>query len=157
MELKTQRAVLTAVVALFTMVCVFAMDATAQNYVEVARATQQMGGELISLETVGEDTILLTFEFNNASALELVLLRIQVNVYVNDVFIGNFDMKDKTYLKNGVAHVVLTGKVHPYNLPKYEAEIDKGEVQWFIVGAAVVQLPFHNETVNLRIEEAWGG
>ncbi len=152
-----QKVVLTVVAAISALVCVSAMNTTATNYVEVAKATQQMKGELINLEIVEENTVVLTFRFSNISSLDIFMQRISVNIYANGQYVGNFDMKERTALYEGDTLTVIRAVINPHYLPKLKAESDKGKIQWYISGAAVIELPFEEKWVNLRIEEVWGG
>lgn len=156
-----QKVVLTVVATISALVCVSAMNTTATNYVEMAKATQQMKGELINLEVAGEDTIVLTLRFSNISSLDLFVQRMSINIYANGEYLGNFDMKERTPLVEGDTLTVIRAVINPYYLPKLKAESDKGEIHWYISGAAVIEFPFEKWdvplTVNLRIEEAWGG
>ncbi len=155
MESQKRKVILTVVVAFFASVGNSGMIPTGRNYVEVNRAFHGLEEVLVNLEIVGEDTVLLTFQFSNASSLELVLENVQFNLYANREYLGNFDRRQKTMLKPGETIIVVEAKIHPHYLPKMQEQLASSKVNWFLYGGSVVELPFERRTFNLEISEGW--
>ncbi len=156
MEQQTRKTVLFVVVGLLTVVSAYTIYTTTSNYVEAAKATHNLGGEIINLELEGENTILLTFQFKNTSSLDIVLQNIQINVYANGRYLGNFDRREKTILKPGEAQIVFRAEVHPIYMGNLEQERESSEmILWYFYGGAVIELPFEEMTITIPIQEYW--
>lgn len=154
---------LTALVFILTLVSIVTMNITATNYVEVAKATQKMEAHLVNLEIEG-DTVFLTFRFNNDSSLDIVLVNVQFNIVANKKYVGNYGTRERIILGPGETDIVVRAEVHSYYLMKligYGFESIQSylygphEIHWFVDGAAVIELPFEETTVNVEIEEQW--
>jgi len=155
MEAKLRRIIFTLVVGILAAVSFSTMYSTTNNYVEVAKATHRLGGELVNLEMEG-DTVLLTFHFNNTSSLDIVLLKIQFNLYANGRFLGNIDMREKTILEPGETDILVKAKLHPLYMEDLNKELEHTEkMLWFVRGGAVIVLPFEEITVTIEIQEYW--
>ena len=63
MERQTKKIILFVVVGLLSAASMYTIYTTTFNYVEAAKATHNLGGEIINLELEGENTVLLTFQF----------------------------------------------------------------------------------------------
>lgn len=131
------------------------MYTSTRNYVEAAKATHHLGGELISLHIAEESTILLTFQFHNTSSLDIVVQRIAFNLYANGKFIGNFDRRERTLLSPGTAEITVVAKVHSIYMEDLRKEQTSEKILWFITGGTVIELPFKEMTVTTSIQEYW--
>lgn len=164
MEPEKRKLTVTLVAVLLAAVSIFITNSTADNYVEVVKATQGMEAKLINLEIKG-NTVFLTFRFNNESSLDIALLNVQFNLYGNGEYVGNYDMRKKTMLTTGDTDVVVEAEIYSRYVQELIGSEDEtlesfllsksGEIQWFLYGAAVIELPFENETVNQPIREQW--
>lgn len=150
------RIILTILVTLLAAASFYTLYTATSNYVEAAKATHRLGGQLQSLEVVGENTVLLTFHFNNTSSLDIVIQTIAVNVYANGKFLGNFDRRERIFLPPGEADITLTAEIHPFYMDNLTLEQTYSEtILWFITGGVVVELPFEEMTITVSIEEFW--
>lgn len=156
MEQRTRKIILSVVVTILMVASVYTMYTTTSNYVEAAKATHRLGGEVIELEMEEENVVLLTFRFNNTSSLDIILQNIQVNIYANGRYLGNFDRREKTPLKPGISEIVFRAELHPIYLESLEQERETSEmILWFISGGAVIELPFEEMTITISIQEYW--
>lgn len=152
----TKKIILTLIVTLLAAASFYTLTTTTSSYVEAAKATHQLGGQLTNLEIAEENTIYLTFHFNNTSSLDIVIQRIAVNVYANGKFLGNFDRRERILLPPGEADITLTAVIHPVYMDSLTEEQAHAEtILWFITGGAVVELPFEEMTVPISIQEYW--
>lgn len=148
--------ILTVLVTLLAAASFYTLYTSTSNYVEAAKATHMLGGQLTSLEVAGESTVLLTFHFNNTSSLDIVIQTIAVNVYANGKFLGNFDRRERISLPPGEADITLTAEIHPVYMDNLTLEQTYSEtILWFITGGVVVELPFEEMTVTVSIQEYW--
>ena len=155
---------LTIVVIILALMSTVSITITAETYLEVARATQKMEAQLINVE-IKENTIFLTFRFNNESNLNINLINVQFNLYCDRTFIGNYSMRENTVLGPGNNDIVVTVEVDPYYVVKaigygYASiesfvNIDIREIEWFMRGGAVIELPFEEATITIKITEYW--
>lgn len=165
MESRTRKLILTLVVVIFGLASSFVIESTADTYMEVAKAESLMTAELVDLSVVG-NTVILTFRFNNESSLDLVLINVQFNMYANREYVENYDMRERIPLETGETNVEirielihryvekLTGS--EYITLQEHLQNKSGEVHWFMMGGAVIELPFGDfESYNVRIEEQW--
>jgi len=156
MKQQKQKIILTVVVGFFGSVCLFATYSTGFNLVEGSKAGRELKITLVNLEVMGDDTIVITFQFTNVSALDIVVQKIGINIYANKEYMGNFDMQERTTLKQGDTDIIFKAVVSPHNLPKLKAVIGNSqEIQWHIKGGAVIELPFHEMTTVVSIDEVW--
>lgn len=155
MEPLTKKVILTTVVGILAAASFSTAYSTTRNYVEAAKATHLLGGELTDLE-VTEDAVFLTFHFNNTSSLDIVLLKIQFNLYANGRFLGNILMRERTLLTPGEEYLVVEAELHPIYKEELEEELEYTEkMLWYVTGGAVILLPFEEITVTISIEEYW--
>jgi len=165
MERRTGKLILTLVVIIFGSASIYVINSTADTYMEVAKAESLMRAKLIDF-SVEENTVILTFRFNNESSLDLVLINVQFNMYGNRVYVGNYDMRERIPLKTGEKDVEIRVELIPRYVEKLVGSDDttlqsyvlsgSGSIQWFLTGAAVVELPFGEfESYNVTIREQW--
>jgi hypothetical protein len=164
MELKTRRIILTVLMLIFAATSISFMNTTAHNYGEFLKATQQMKGKLIALDVQG-NAVILTLQFNNDSSWDIDLIKVQFNLYGNGTYVGNFDTWDVVPLNSGLTEVVVRAEVDPYYVKKLTGRdditiqyylLDSSEsIEWFMNGAAVIELPLEDETRNIEVRERW--
>ncbi|KYK38657.1 MAG: hypothetical protein HXS46_17635 [Theionarchaea archaeon] len=165
MEARTRRLVVTLIMIIAALGSIFTMKLTADTYMEVAKAESLMKAKLVGLDVVG-NTVILTFRLNNESVLDLDLINIQFNMYANREYVGNYDMRERTPLKTGETEVeirielidryvrTITGE--DYTTLESFLQSGSGSIQWFLTGAAVVELPFGEfESYNVSVREQW--
>lgn len=155
MESKTRKIILTVAVGFIASVCVYAMIPTSRNFVELNRAYHGIGGVLVDLEMVGEDTILFTFRYSNDSSLELTVENIQFNLYANRVYLGNFNRRERMTLGQGDTDIVVEAQITSHYLEKYKEQLESKEIHWFLFGGTVIELPFEKEPFSIDIREEW--
>ncbi len=156
MEPQSKKIILSSVVGILTVASCYTLYTTTYNYVEATKATHRLGGELKDLYIAGENTIYLTFHFNNTSSLDIVLQSIMINVYANGKFLGNFDMRERTLLRPGETDITITAQIHPVYMSNLKTEQQYSEqMLWFVTGGAVIELPFEEMTVTITIQEYW--
>lgn len=163
MEQKIKKILLTVVVLLFAGVSISFMDRTYANYTEFLRAIQGMDGTLADLDVEG-NTIIFTFRFTNRSAWDLYLINVQFNLYAEEEFLGNYDMRERIYLETGETDVVMRVDVHPNYIENLTSDTDisleaflsnRPSMRWFLYGGAVIELPIENEVRTITIREQW--
>jgi hypothetical protein len=162
-EQKIKKILLTVVVLLFAGVSISFMDRTYANYTEFLRAIQGMDGTLADLDVEG-NTIIFTFRFTNRSAWDLYLINVQFNLYAEEEFLGNYDMRERIYLETGETDVVMRVDVHPNYIENLTSDTDisleaflsnRPSMRWFLYGGAVIELPIENEVRTITIREQW--
>ena len=157
-----RKLILTFLVVILASVSMHVMNSTADTYLEVAEAEALMEAHLVDLAVAG-NSITLTFRFNNESTLTLVLINVQFNMYANREFMGNYDMREKITLGKGDTDIEITIEIDSHyveNLAGSDTTVEsyllKKSIQWQMVGAAVIELPFgEDESYNVRIREQW--
>lgn len=149
-----RKIILTLLVTMLTAASYYTMHTTTSNYVESARATHYLGGELTDL-TVEESTVYLTFQFNNTSSLDIILQKIAFNLYANGKFLGNFDRRDRPLIPPGTAYITVTAELHPIYMENLRQEQQSEKILWFITGGTVIELPFKEMTVTTSVQEYW--
>ncbi|MBU7016659.1 MAG: hypothetical protein HXS44_04075 [Theionarchaea archaeon] len=163
MEQKVKKILLTVVVLLFAGASISFMDSTYANYTEFLRAIQGMDGRLVNLHVEG-NTITFTFQFTNKSAWDLHLINVQFNLYAEEEFLGNFDMRERIYLKTGETDVIMRVDVHPNYIENLTSSANvsletflsnRPGMRWFLYGGAVIELPIENEERTITIREQW--
>ncbi len=155
MERETKKIILTVAVVVIAAASIYTMYTTTHNFVEVAKATHRLGGELVNLEKE-DNFILLTFHFDNTSSLDIVLQKMQFNLYANGRYLGNFDMRERTILKPGEEFITIRRELHPLYVEDLEQELEYTEkVLWFVRGGAIIELPFEEMTITISIQEYW--
>ena len=164
MKRRTGKLILTLVVIIFGSASIYVINSTADTYMEVAKAESLMRAKLIDF-SVEENTVILTFRFNNESSLDLVLINVQFNMYGNREYVGNYDMRERIPLKTGETDVEIRVELIPRYVEKLAGSdtalqsyvlSGSGSIQWFLMGAAVVELPFGEfESYNVTIREQW--
>ena len=141
MERETKKIILTVVVVAIAAASIYTMYTTTNNFVEVAKATHRLGGELDNLERE-DNFIILTFHFHNTSSLDIVLQKMQFNLYANGRFLGNILMKEKRILKPGEEFITIREELHPLYVEDLERELEYTEkILWFVRGGAVISFP----------------
>lgn len=156
MEQKTKKIIYTLFVGLLTAVSFFTMYTTTDGYVQATRATHLLGGDLIDLEIIDEDTVNLTFNFNNTSTLNIYLQKIAFNLYANGRFLGNYDMREKTLLPPGNTTITITAQIHRVYMEGLRVEKQYSEnLIWYTDGGVVIELPFKEMTVSVDIFGYW--
>jgi hypothetical protein len=164
MEPERRKLIITLVVVLLAAASISIMNSTAENYLEVVKATQGMEADLMNLE-IEENTVFMTFRFNNESSLDIALINVQFNLYANTEYVGNFDMRKRTILNTGDNDVIVEAEIYPRYIQELTGSEDEtlesfllsksGEIQWFLYGAAVIELPFGEDTINVQIRKQW--
>jgi hypothetical protein len=149
-----RRKILTLLVAVVAGVSYSTMHTATENYVESAKATHNLGGELTDL-TVEETTVYVTFQFTNTSSLDIILQKIAFNLYANGKFLGNFDRRDRPLLPPGQSLITVTAELHPVYMENLKQEQQSETILWFITGGTVIELPFKEMTVTTSIQEYW--
>jgi hypothetical protein len=151
-----RKVILTFIVGICALASTYTLYTTTDNYVEAAKATHNLGGQLIDLQITAENTISLTFQFDNTSSLDIVLQKIAFNLYANGKFLGNYDRRERTLLTPGKAEITITAHVHPLYFEGLQKEQEFSEViLWYATGGAVIELPFEEMTVTMLIQEYW--
>ncbi|MBU7032328.1 MAG: hypothetical protein HXS53_07335 [Theionarchaea archaeon] len=154
MKPESRKLIMTALAGLISVWSIFLMYSNAPFYIEISKATQGMEVSLIEFQRVNDTRILLTFEFENISSLDITLNNLIFNLYANSEFMGNFGMTEmKKTLPPGITAVVVVADVQE----RYMEELPSDQtIQWYVHGGAVIQLPIEEEvTYNIPISTGW--
>jgi LEA14-like dessication related protein len=153
MKSESRKFTMTAIAGIITVWSIFTMYSNAPFYIEITKATQGMEVTLIEFQKVDETTILLTFEFENTSSLDITLNSLIFNLYANSEFMGNFGMRERKILPPGNTTVMMVADVQE----RYIEELPTGQsIQWTVNGGAVIELPMEEEvTYTIPITAGW--
>jgi LEA14-like dessication related protein len=152
MKSQTRKFIMTGIVGLIALWSISAMYSNAPFYINVTKATQEMEITLVEFQWEGDTTIILTFEFDNNSSLDITLNSVIFNLYANSIFMGNFDMREKQTISPGKTPVRIVIEVQERYIDRLSSDQSIG---WYVYGGAVIELPVEDTTYNIQINEEW--
>lgn len=154
-EMKSQnrKFMMTAIAGLLAVWSIFIMYSNAPFYIDVSRATQGMEVTLVDFQWEGGTTILVIFEFDNISSLDITLNSLIFNIYANADFMGNFDMRERKVLPPGKTRVSMKIDIQE----RYIDELSTDQsITWALRGGAIIELPVGEDTTyNIPFMEWW--
>jgi LEA14-like dessication related protein len=152
MKSQNRKFIVTGIAGLIAVWSVFTMYSNAPFYINITKATQEMEITLVEFQWEGETTIILTFEFDNNSSLDITLNSVIFNLYANSKFMGNFDMREPQTLSPGKTTVRMEIEVQERYMNGLSSNRSIG---WYVYGGAVIELPVGDITYNIQINEEW--
>lgn len=156
MDQKTRKMVLTVVVGIFALVCLFDMFPTFFSYFTPHEWLEEREIRLLRVEMTEDNAIVMTLRFTTVSDTDVVTQKIVLNIYANREYLGNYSINERATLKEGDTDIIFKVVISPYYMPKLEEIVESSQyIEWHITGGAVLEYRPLADTTALKFDTTW--